>query len=189
MSPIIISLNEEEVRLCEDSAKGSWVATEKRVKDRFDKGCIGTDPWYPVLIGNMGEVAFSKYINIPHELTYKKFGDKGDFSFYWKNKNYRINIKTTKRCPTTPNSTAGYVKIIESNGRSTKLDDDYFVFAAILSPNEVSLNGYIHIEDLLEVNRMQSPYGSWVNAVPTLSELKPIHRIQEFFEQKAVAIA
>lgn len=173
---IKVTLRKKEYELCETAAQNYWANTKK---GNYGKGLCNSqdDPYKPVRIGLIGQMAFSKILGTPVDLSYRQFGDEYDNLI----DGYKIDIK----CAT---QNFGNCLIYYKNewGKIIKLDKDIYVFSFLENEDRqnkkatVIIVGYL-LKDEIKECKIKQGKGGHLNYMVKLNEVSEIFKLINFF--------
>jgi hypothetical protein len=133
MNPIKVFINLSEYSSCEDFSQSCWT-TEKIKNNSGDKYSVGVcsaedDPYFPIRVGKLGEVAFSKYFGLKVDFGYKYRGDSFDFKLG----HFTVDIKTSIK-----NYGKGFIYCKSSTGCNIPINKDIYVFSYLEQEDRVN---------------------------------------------------
>lgn len=169
---MIIEINKKEYIKVEELAKNMWSNTKKGF---YGKGMLNSkkDPFRVERTGRLGEMALSKYLQVPINDEFLQFGDETDFVY----NNLKIDIKTAHK---KPSYEAGLIRAMSYSGKKISLTSDIYVFAYIIEENKntksakIKLVGWANKIDIEKLPLQPAKVGDHKNYEVPYSKLKPI---------------
>ena len=170
----VVEIEGEDYEICDKYSKMYWANSKK---GRYGSGLCATqsDPYKPVRVGMMGELAFAKLFGVDVDFTYREGGDRSDFLIG----RYHVNVKCAMedRC-------VGLVYCENDWGKDVKVTSDFYVFSYIRKDRNVTFVGYADHEMVIASERRfgRAKNSKHRNYEVDYNDLKPMsHMKKELF--------
>lgn len=170
---ILVEISGDEYIACDEASRNFWASSKGGI---YGTGLLNSadDPCRTERIGLLGQAAFSKLIDEPVDLEYRRGGDKQDNLVC----GHRIDVKCAAR-----NYGANLIQKTNEFGREQKIDKHYYVGAFLSSEDrkekiaKIILVGFSSQRDVLAAKVSPAIRGNHINYVIPFKEMRPIEEL------------